>query len=636
MSTDTPAQKDELNAPEAQPEERPAVEEAAPAAETPSPETPPAAAPEQPQPVEVPPVREVSEPAVAPAAAQEAPTPKKPASKPETATSSVASRCFNGLAAVGPLVLILFWFIQSLPTFMGRELHALHDLGIGLLGGAAVSGLPAPDMYPVYHWFVSALSAIPGISHLSLAAYLPGVQPTAGLKQLGGYPILLLPLTTALAALFLILLTWGLARATGNDRRTAFAAGLVLLASLSFMGLPRLSGSDMLFASILTLGGICLYRGWIKTSAPLWLLAGFALIALSTLAGGLLGLVLPLLVSLVFLIWRGTFRRAGARDGALAFGLMLVLLLVWGTMIAFTDGGRDLLKALIENEYLAPLLEAWKLQGRDSWFIVALLALLWLPWTLLLLFLPWGRLGTFLKGIVTNRKQRPGQGWLWCGVIVPLAVLALLGANMSVLLIPVLPPLAILTAQGLLSLSPGGSRSFFLLLAVLLILLGLMFATANLYPLFLGDAPAPLAAIQPSPLPLVAALVQVLGLLLIGVIIWKGVNRAFAGGCLLVLTFLVLLYAAPLTYYAAATAPVIVEVPVTEQAPATDIPSADAHSTTEAPAAAPETPPAAEEQAAPAASAETAPAEPQATALPAPETPSAIPSTEAAPAPAAN
>lgn len=193
---------------------------------------------------------------------------------------------------------------------MGRELHALHNLGVGLFGVAA-SGLPSPELYPVYHWFLSALSLIPGIDSLSLAAYIPGVQPTAGLEQISGYPVQLLPLASALSALFLILLTWALARATGNDRRTAFASGLVLLTGFACMGLPRISGSDMLFTAILTLAGICLYRGWIKAFAPLWLFAGFALVALSALAGGLLGLVLPLLVSLVFLLWRGTFRRAG-------------------------------------------------------------------------------------------------------------------------------------------------------------------------------------------------------------------------------------------------------------------------------------------------------------------------------------
>lgn len=641
MSTDTPVQKDEPNVPAEQtsapvqpvseepaaPVTEPAAEDTpmqsqtAPEAETAT--TPPA----EPAPAKAAPVQE-EKAAPAPKAAK----PSRPtSSEAQPQTSSLASRCFNGLASVGPLILILFWLIQSMPTLMGRELHALHDLSVGLFGIAA-SSLPSPELYPVYHWFLSALSLIPGLGGLSLAAYIPGVQPTAGLEQISGYPVLLLPIASALSALFLILVTWALARATGNDRRTAFASGLVLLTGFACMGLPRISGSDMLFTAILTLSGICLYRGWLKASAPLWLLAGFALIALSTLSGGLLGLALPLLVSLVFLIWRGTFRRAGARDGALAFGLLLVLLLAWGTFIAFGDGGRELLKALIENEYLAPILEAWKLQGQDSWIVVALLAILWLPWTLLLLFLPWERIGSFFKGIVVNRKQRPGQGWLWCSVIVTLAVLALLGANMPVLLMPLLPPLAVLTAQGVLSLSARGSRGFFLLLAVLLIVLALLFAAANIYPLLLGELPAPLSALQPTPLELVAALVQTCGLLLLGIILWKALNRSFAGGALLVLTFLLLVYTAPMAYYATATAPVVVVTPVAP-APAQETPAAET-----APAETPVQPsepaaPSADEQAAPAPSApaeDSAATEPQATPLPAPEEPA--PATETAPA----
>ena len=639
MSTDTPVQKDEPNVPAEQPSApvQPVSEEpVAPVTETAAttdmqsqaaPETETATPPPaEPAPAKASPVQEEKA-----APAPKAPKPSKsPASEAKPHTSSLASRCFNGLASVGPLILILFWLIQSMPTLMGRELHALHDLGVGLFGVAA-SGLPSPELYPVYHWFLSALSLIPGLDGLSLAAYIPGVQPTAGLEQISGYPVLLLPIASALSALFLILVTWALARATGNDRRTAFASGLVLLTGFACMGLPRISGSDMLFTAILTLSGICLYRGWIKASAPLWLFAGFVLVALSTLSGGLLGLALPLLVSLVFLIWRGTFRRAGARDGALGFGLLLVLLFAWGTFIAFGDGGRELLKALIENEYLAPILEAWKLQGQDSWIIVALLAILWLPWTLLLLFLPWERIGAFFKGIVINRKQRPGQGWLWCSAIVTLAVLALLGANMPVLLMPLLPPLAVLTAQGVLSLSARGSRGFFLLLALLLIVLALLFAAANIYPLFLGELPAPLSALQPTPLELVAALVQTCGLLLLGIILWKALDRSFAGGALLVLTFLVLVYTAPMTYYATATAPVVVVTPAAP-APAQEAPAAE-----KAPAETPAQPsepaaPAADEQAAPAPSApaeDSSATEPQATPLPTPEEPA---TTETAPA----
>ena len=233
---------------------------------------------------------------------------------------------------------------------------------------------------------------------------------------------------------------------------------------------------------------------------------------------------------------------------------------------------------------------------------------------------------------MVNRKQRPGQGWLWCSVIVTLAVLALLGANMPVLLMPLLPPLAVLTAQGVLNLSARGSRGFFLLLALLLIALGLLFAAANIYPLFLGELPAPLSALQPAPLALTAALVQACGLILLGIILWKGLNRSFAGGALLVLTFLVLVYTAPMAYYATAAASVDITAPV-EPFPAQEPPAME-----DTPSETPVQPsePAAsatDGQAAPAPSTPVeapAAAEPQATSLPAPEEPAAA--TEAAPA----
>ena len=176
MSTDTPVQKDEPNASAEQqsaPVQPVSEEPVAPVTETaatdtdaqpsPAPETetvtPP---PAEPAPAKPSPIQE--EKAVsAPKAAKVS---KSPAPEAQPQTSSFASRCFNGLASVGPLVLILFWLIQSMPTFMGRELHALHNLGVGLFGVAA-SGLPSPELYPVYHWFLSALSLIPGCFSLT-------------------------------------------------------------------------------------------------------------------------------------------------------------------------------------------------------------------------------------------------------------------------------------------------------------------------------------------------------------------------------------------------------------------------------------------------------------------------------------
>ena len=485
---------------------------------------------------------------------QEAPVspaePKPSPSSNKTPQPGCAMRCFEGLSSVGPALLVILWAIQSLPTLMGRELCGLNALVTGVTGTGASYALPDPILFPVYHWFLSGLALIPGLETL-LARYsaLPGITPTAGLEHFLGYPTALLPLATCLSTLFFILLTWALARAVGCDRKTALASGLVLLTSLSFMGLPRAFGGDVLFAAVLTLSSLCLYKGWVKDFSPLWLMSGFALTALATLAGGLIGLLLPLLTSLFFLLWRGTFRRAGGRDGALAFGLMLVLLLCWGTLMAFSDGGAESLKALLSDNYAAPLQEAWNLAGRESGTIVGDLALLWLPWTALVVFLPWEEAGQCLKAVVTNRTRRPGQGWLWCSAIVALLVPALLGADMTFLILPMLAPLAILTAQGLLSLSAGSSRFFFLLVSIALFALGALFAAATILPHFSAETPALLKALQPEPLPLIPALVKCLGLILFALLLGKATRRSFACGALLVMCILTVLYTAPLAYF---------------------------------------------------------------------------------------
>ncbi len=462
-----------------------------------------------------------------------------------------ASRCFSWLSFAGPLVLLVLWVIQAIPNLLGREPRALHELTAGLqtcyLGTdpwltEQLASHPISDMTPVYNWFLKGLSRIPGID--SFIATLPGIIP-AGVGSISPYPELL-PLGTALTSLFLVLLTWCLARATGSNHKTAFASGLVLLSGLAWMGLPSLAGDELLGASLMTLTSICLYRGWKKDFAPLWLLCGFALVAVSTLTVGLPGLVFPLLTSLFFLIWRGTFRRGGARDGAIAFGVMLILLCAWGTLVAFSDGGRELLKTEIEAQFLAPILYGWELQGRDAWIIFATLAILWLPWTLLILFLPWERIGKFLRRIGSNRRECPGQGWLWCSLLIGLIVYALLGALSPLLLPPLLPPLAILTAQGLLGIGTRRSKAFFLILSVLLALLGILYAVIAIYPLLLGSLPPLLAAIQPVSLPLKEAVVPVAGFLIFALLLWKVVDRARPDGSLLAFTILALLLAAPL------------------------------------------------------------------------------------------
>lgn len=481
---------------------------------------------------------------------------------PEAATSSYpqssavehtgfAARCFDVCAMFGPVILVFLWIVQSLPGFAGRSSQTLFDLAFRMQGELTTHGMETAKQvsdvssflyHPVWYWIQTWLQQLPE-SVTSLPARIPGFPPNSVLDPLS--------LATAGTTLCLILLTWGFAKAIGKEKQDAFGAGLVLLSSLTWIGLPTPGGRELLLASILTLSLLCLYRGWIKAFAPLWLIVGFALIAPATVEGGLLGLLLPLICSLFFLLWRGSFRRAGAYDGALAFGIMLILLCLWGTCIAFGEG-RDALYMLLDVRFRIPFIESVHTLGQNGWVLFPVLALLWLPWTLVVLFVPWQRLGAFFTGFIRNRKEHPGQGWLWCWLFVGLALLYGLETNTPELLIPLLPPLAVLTAQGILSLSPRSSSMFMALISLLLFLIGLLFALIALWPMVLGELPPILTDIQIMPLSLNGILVRTGIPFLFAFLLWKGTNRFSPKGSLLVFCLLTLLLALPRAWYAGA------------------------------------------------------------------------------------
>lgn len=368
-------------------------------------------------------------------------------------TPSFASRCFDLLAALGPLTLTVFAALHTVPAlrtrllFLPEETHlaAVHQT-LAQSGNWAVpqfDGAPYTALPPAFFWFVEVLDRL----HLPLG------------------PEALLPAATVAGLLLFILAVWLLAQAAGNTRQTALAAGITALTAFSTAVWAHLALPDFLFSACVTLSSICLYRAWIKNSAPLLMLCGFAFAAAAALIQGPLGLGLPLLGSLIFLIWRGSFRRGGARDGALGFGLMLVLLLSWIAYVAFDTDGKAYLNAWIQKYTASPVLalpqgEEWTRAAQNlAWF--------WLPWTLLLPFLPWERIFSVPAAVWKNRTCDPGTGWLWCNLLSGLALLSLFPPDRPAVFLAVFPPLAVLTGRAATKLTPTRSRLFFGLLGLL-------------------------------------------------------------------------------------------------------------------------------------------------------------------------
>ncbi len=479
-------------------------------------------------------------------------------------TPSFGQRCFSAFAAGAPVFLVLVWLIQSIPGLVARQTHGLYSLAehvresVGSLDGATTAGEAGTggffsSVQPVYDLFLNGLARSGLMEALSnLASASDGLftlaTGTGGLTATGA----------ALATLLLLLATWVLALAAGYGKRGALAAACALFVMLALAGLPSSAGESLLTATIVTTAMICLYSGWIRPFAPFRLGAGFALTALAALSAGITGLVLPLLASLLFLAWRGSFRRAGALDGALGFGLLLVLLLGRAAFLALwgnEDGGmngREELLLFIDSAFLRPLSLAWEARGGDWWRVFPPLLALCLPFVLLLPFLKWEKIGGVLAAFVKNRRDCPGHGWIWTFLASALLLFCLLGVDAPAVLPTVLVPLAVLIGQAVLSLTPGRSRAFYLALALLLLAGGIYLGVGGVYTLITGAVDPLFAPLYPVAAPDGAmqwgVLIQAGLCLIFALLLYRSAGRGFPGGSLLTLTLFAACIALPLAW----------------------------------------------------------------------------------------
>ncbi len=452
-----------------------------------------------------------------------------------------AEKLFNGLSYLGLPVLLLFAAAMSvLEVWQVRDLWfsdevRLADAFMNVRGGdwlvLTMNGLPYPDKPPLYFWFMDALTRIPGVS-VPMAIFLA---------------------VAASHALFIGSI-WALARGTGFDRRVAFASGLVALSCVYISGAACYPRMDLLFAALVTLGMTCLYRGWIKSFAPFWLASGWLLMAAATLTKSPLGIAFAVVASVFFLFWRCTPGRLNSRDGLPGFFLMLVALAVWLGAL-YLGGHIDYLRAMIGEQLAGRVLEGGH-HGQVWWYYLAALPVVWAPWILLPLFVNWLSALRGIPAAVKARKTDGGSSWLWIWLVTGVAMLSCVQAKMAVYALPLLAPLAVLTARSLLRLTPGRSRCFFGLSAAVLAIAGLALVAVDVFPFVRGYLPAEWLAYVPAvALPWLEALngTMYMGAVLIvtAVVLLSLTRLALPGGSLLITAFGMMLLLQPYHWFVA-------------------------------------------------------------------------------------
>jgi 4-amino-4-deoxy-L-arabinose transferase-like glycosyltransferase len=314
----------------------------------------------------------------------------------------------------------------------------------------SLNGQPYPDKPPVYFWLLWLIDTL-----------TPADMPTVFFAG------------AALSGLFFLASAYLLARALGFDRSVRLACVLMLLSTFFLVGLFHYSRMDLLFAGLIVLSHACLFRAVSGPEQGRWPLLAFVLAGLATLTKGPLGFILPLLTVTLYLLWRGEARRLLTRAMGVGLLAMLAMLAAWVGGVMLAEGPSFLVDTVLGKHVLQRATHTFHHREPVSYYFIAL-PLAWLPWSLFALVAPVRRLVSLEAwgGLWAARREAGPTVFLWIMFGATFVFLSSLSGKVLIYILPMFPPLALLTAQAMTGLDTARSSRFWTCAAGLWLVLG--------------------------------------------------------------------------------------------------------------------------------------------------------------------
>lgn len=284
-----------------------------------------------------------------------------------------------------------------------------------------LNGLPFFHKPPYLYWFEALALASFGVNELALRL-VPALH----------------------AGLMLLSLYWA-ARRIG-DEYLARRACLMLGTSLSFLMGGQYLNHDMLVASWIAVAIWCFAFSFQAGAKPQPAMArlGFVACALGVLSKGLIGLALPGLVLLLWLLWNRQLKKMlylPWLSGLLLFGLIA---LPWFVLVQ--QQHPDALGYLFGNHQLQRYTATTFNNARPWWFYLLALALMLFPWVFFALRALGGPKSQALGEQPLMAKEWHSLCWIWLGVI--LVFFSIPNSKLLGYILPAVPPLTLLSALG--------------------------------------------------------------------------------------------------------------------------------------------------------------------------------------------
>jgi 4-amino-4-deoxy-L-arabinose transferase-like glycosyltransferase len=251
-------------------------------------------------------------------------------------------------------------------------------------------------------------------------------------------------LPVALSAIAGILATYFFAlRAFG--RRHAILAGVILATTPLYALMAQVLTTDMTLTALVTIATFSLYLHWNEGGRWCWI--AYVAMGLAVMTKGPVGAALPILSMLAWLALNHELRGAIAQFRAIP-GLLLTILIAAPWFVAMTIRLPGFADFYFIGEHLRRVFETDYSHSEAFYFYVPVLAVGLLPWSLLVPFLTW-----------RAAARNPARSYCLVAATVTVVAFSCASAKLIPYILPAVPPLAVLIADGLASLAWPGADS---------------------------------------------------------------------------------------------------------------------------------------------------------------------------------
>jgi len=262
-----------------------------------------------------------------------------------------------------------------------------------------------------------------------------------------------------------------------KDQRASFVSGMILAASTLWFGISRINITDMTLTFFFTLS-LYFFRLWIEDGQKfLWLCMFYISMALTVLTKGLIGVVLPGGIAVIYALMTKQSKKILTRIfSPTAIIIFFVVNCIWFVPVCMANS--DFFHFFFIREHF--LRYTTRIHERYQpfyWFIPVLLAGL-VPYT--------GALYDSIKAMFGKCRLVPKSDGIFLGLwfFMTFIFFSLSNSKLVTYILPCFPPLAILAGASLSSFEGKEFKPFIIINALLLIPLGL---TGIIWPMFTSD-----------------------------------------------------------------------------------------------------------------------------------------------------